>query len=456
MENHFDVIVVGAGPGGVFCVYELNRLNPNLKILLIDKGTKRAITDTKNNLFGWMGAGAFSDGKLDLTHKVGGQLVERNCVTLEEFNELMAYAESLYEEHGGKQSLKIGDKIKIAELAKRANAAGLELIPYPLKHWGREGAYLLAESLWKHFEQPAIKNRVKILMDSEVVSLKNQRDVWQVTTKNQENFSSDFLILSLGRAGADWEVREFKKLNVKMEDNPVDGGVRVETKKIMLEELTSVLHEFKLTYLTRERRDRVRTFCVCPGGKVVKEEGHGDIVLVNGQTDKNSQTENTNFAILVSISFDKPFNDANAYGRDMARLSTRSSNGSVLLQTLADWQNKRRSKPSSLINFPVRPTLPEAVPGDLRGLALPERFSAAIDEMLVAMDKLIPGMNNGNNVLIYGPEVKFYSKRVIFQNGFETNIPRLYVVGDGSGLTRGLLQSTIMGIKTAQDINNRK
>jgi len=442
----FDVIIVGAGPAGIFAAYELKKLKPNLEILLLDTGERRAINDTKNNLFGWGGAGAFSDGKLTLTSKTGGQLVERGYLTEEEFQKYMKYVESLYKKFGGKQEVRIGNQEKITELVKRANAAGLELIPYPVKHWGREGAFVLIEKLYKNLKRKGVTIKLK----SEVASIEKNSEKWGVILKNRKKFWSNCLILATGRAGADWTIRELTKFNIKTENNPVDLGVRIEVKKTMLEELTDNLYDFKLKYLTHERRDKVRTFCVCPGGRVIKEE-HPNFTAVNGQTDKN-QTDNTNFAILVSMPFTEPFKDANAYGRYIAGLGTLLANGSVMIQTLADWQLAKRSKSSSLEGFSVKPTLLEAAPGDIRGLALPERFFAGINEMLRALGKFIPGMDDGNNVLLYGIEVKFYSKRVVFEDGFETSAGRLFVIGDGSGLTRGLLQSTIMGIKAAQDL----
>lgn len=444
-KTELDVIIVGAGPAGIFCAYELKKLKPDLAILLLDKGERRPVNERKNNLFGWGGAGAFSDGKLTLTSKTGGQLVDGGYLTQEEFACFMEYAESLYEKFGGKQELEIGDAEKIQDLVRRANAAGLELIPYPIKHWGREGAYKLVEGLYKYLK----RKKVQIRLNSEVVSVKKDSEKWGVILKDGQEFWGRFLVIAAGRAGADWVAGELEKHGVKTENNPADIGVRMEVKKSMTQELTDALHDFKLKYLTQERRDHVRTFCVCPSGIVVREQATN---LVNGQTDKNRQTENTNFAILVSMSFTEPFRDANAYGRYVAGLAALLSNGSVLVQTLADWQNKRRSKPESLRNFPVKATLLDAAPGDLRGLVLPERIFAAVDEMIEALGRFIPGMNIGNNALLYGIEVKFYSRRVVFEKNFETRVKNLYVIGDGSGVTRGLLQSTIMGIKTARDI----
>lgn len=445
MRVDFDVVIVGGGPAGALCAYELKKLKPDLKILILEKGGRRAIDDTKNNLFGWLGAGAFSDGKLTLTSKTGGQLID-GYLADEEFTKLMKYVESLFERFGGKQELKIGDEAKIRELIRRANAAGLELIPYPIKHWGREGAYKIAENLYKHLK----RKKVEILLNSEVVSIEKDSERWGVVLKNRKKYWSNHLILATGRAGADWTVKQLGKFGVETENNPADVGIRIEVKKSMMEELTSQLYDFKLVYLT-ERRDRVRTFCVCPGGRIVKEQ-HANFCLVNGQTDKSNQTENTNFAILVSISLTEPYDDANQYGRDLAHITSELGAHTVMVQTLADWQNKRRSKPESLRNFPVKSTLPEASPGDIRGLALTERPFAALDEMIKVLGKFIPGLSVGNNVLLYAPEDKFYSKKVVFETGFETKAKGLYVVGDGSGVTRGLAQSTIMGIKTARDI----
>jgi len=444
-RTDFDVVIVGAGPAGIFCAYELKKLKPDSTVLLLDRGGRRPIDERENNLFGWGGAGAFSDGKLTLTSKTGGQLVDGGYLSPEEFEKLIKYTESLYEKFGGKQELEIGDEAKIQELIRRANAAGLELIPYPIKHWGREGAYKLVEGLYGHLK----RKRVQIHLNSEVVSVEKGTEKWGVVLKDGQTFWSRSLVIATGRGGADWAVKELERHGVKTENNPADVGVRMEVKESMTQELTDVLHDFKLKYITQERRDKVRTFCVCPNGIVVREQATN---LVNGQTDKNCQTDNTNFAILVSMSFTEPFKDANAYGRYVAGLGALLSNGSVLVQTLADWQNKRRSKPDSLRGFPVKATLSDAAPGDLRGLALPERIFAAVDEMIEALGRFIPGMNIGNNSLLYGIEAKFYSRKIVFGRNFETEAADLYVIGDGSGATRGLAQSTIMGIKTARDI----
>lgn len=448
ISNEFDVIIVGAGPAGIFCAYELNKLAPELKVLILEEGKRRQIDDKNNNLFGWGGAGAFSDGKFTLTSKTGGQLVDGGYLTLLEFNDILEYTEFIYEKFGGKQEIKIGDGAKISELIRRANAVGLELIPYPIKHWGREGAYKLVEGLFGHLKAVG----VKIRLSAEIVSIEKDQ-YWRATTKDGETFYSKSLVLATGRAGADWTVKQLKRHGVKTENNPADVGVRMEVKKSMLQELTDNLYDFKLVYLTPKRRDRVRTFCVCPGGKVVQEQ-HVDFTAVNGQTDKNGQTENTNFAILVSVNFTEPFKDANDFGRYIAGLGTLLSDGSILAQTLADWQNEKRSKQSSLKNFSIKPTLLESAPGDLR-LALPERIFAGVNEMIEALGKFIPGMSNGNNALLYGIEVKFYSRKVVFTDGFETKARGLYVIGDGSGVTRGLAQSSIMGIKAARDIINK-
>ena len=443
----FDVIIVGAGPAGMFCAYELKKLKPDLRMVILERGSRRPVNDRKNNLFGLGGAGAFSDGKLDLTSKVGGQLVDGGYLHQDEFDELMEYVEALYERFGGEQDLKAGDKAAVSEVSRRAKAVGLELVTFPLKHWGREGAYKLVEGLYEYLKNCG----VKIMLNSEAVSIEGNPNDWTVVLANGEKLRGRFLVLATGRARADWTVSELKRHGVSTQNNPADVGIRMEVKKDLTEELTDLLYEFKLKYLTLERRDKVRTFCVCPGGRVVQER-HASFTTVNGQTDKNGQTENTNFAILVSASFTEPFKDANAYGRYIAGLGTMLSNGSVLVQTLADWQNKRRSKPASLRDFPVKPTLLKAVPGDLRGYALPERIFAGLNEMIEVLGKLIPGLDNGNNALLYGIEVKFYSRKVVFKNGFETSACGLYAVGDGSGVTRGLAQSSVMGVRAAREI----
>jgi len=386
-----------------------------------------------------------------MTHKTGGQLIERGCVEEKEFNGLMEYVDKVFEKFGGKQERKIGNERDISALIKTANSAGLELIPYPIKHWGREGAYSLVENIRKYL----LKKKVKVSVNSEANLIEKIPGGFSVFVAGGEKFFSKFLILAPGRSGADWLGKEMERLGVKTQNNPVDLGVRIEVKNSLIDHLTGNLYDFKIKYITRQRRDLVRTFCVCPSGVVIMEK-HSGYTTVNGQTyqAKNLKSDNTNFAILVSVPFTEPFQDPNAYGRYVAGLATLLTGNSVLVQTLADFHNNRRSKGKLSDYFSVKPTLLEAVPGDLK-FALPERFIAAISEMIEALDKVVPGINNGNNALIYGVEAKFYSKRVALEKNLKTNIDDLYVVGDGSGYARGILQSAMMGVIAARDITGK-
>lgn len=444
--KEYDIVVVGTGPAGMLATLELIEKRKGIKILMLEKGPIREMSEQNNNLFGWGGGGAFSDGKLTLTQKTGGQLLERNCVDGEEFEVFINKVDCVFEKFGGKQERKIGDESKIAEFLKTANAAGLDLVPYPIKHWGREGAYCLVESIRKYL----LEKGVDISVNSEADFINKISDKFIISIKNGEKVQSKFLILAPGRAGSDWVGREMEKLGIKTQNNPVDLGIRVEVPNSLIKDLTDSLYDFKFRYITKGRRDLVRTFCVCPSGLVLMEK-HADYTTVNGQSYKNIKSQNTNFAILVSMPFTEPFQDPNAYGKHIARIATLLADGSVLVQTLADFHNNRRSRKKSLEEFFVKPTLSEAAPGDLR-LALPERFVAAISEMLEALDKVIPGINNGNNTLLYGVEVKFYSVRIELKKNLETSIDNLYVIGDGSGYARGILQSSVMGIIAANDV----
>jgi len=447
--KEYDVIIIGTGPAGMLAALEFVEKGKGSKILMIEKGPVRKITEEENNLFGWGGAGAFSDGKLTLTHETGGQLIERGCVNTAEFDDLMRYVDGIFEKFGGKQAIKFGDKQNIANLLRTASSAGLELVPYPIKHWGREGAYSLVESIREYL----LKKGVTIAVNSEATLIERTSGKFVISVSDGHKFSSKFLILAPGRAGADWLGKEMERLGVKTQNNPVDLGVRIEVANSLIDNLTSSLYDFKIRYITRQRRDLVRTFCVCPSGVVIMEK-HSDYTTVNGQTYQNQKSKNTNFSILVSMPFTEPFQDPNAYGRHIAKVATLLADNSVLVQTLADFQNNRRSRKKSIEEFFVKPTLLQAAPGDLR-LALPERFIAAISEMIEALDKVIPGINNGNNALLYGVEAKFYSRRVALKKNLETSVDNLYVIGDGSGYTRGILQSAMMGVIVAKDIINK-
>lgn len=441
----YDVIIVGTGPAGMFAALELVKLKPGIKIVMFEKGPIRKRGD-KNRTSGWGGSGAFSDGKLDFSSRVGGQLAS---ITGEEaFQGLMNYTDSVYRELGDDSQTNKIDDSKVDELKRKALSVDLELIPFPVRHIGTEKIYEIAENMRKFLE----KSGVEIFVKREVKDIRKFSGFLGVSFgKNSKKIiKAKKLIIAPGRDGAEWLAHQAKKLGLKLKSGGVDIGVRVETKAETLKHLTDLLHEFKIIYYSKTFDDKVRTFCVCPYGFVTLEN-HGELTTVNGHSYKDVKSQNSNFAILVTQYFTKPFKDSIGYGRAVAQLANLIGK-TVVVQRLGDLKNGRRSTPEKLKRG-VIPTLKEATPGDV-SLVIPHRQLTGILEMLEALESIAPGIS-GKHTLLYGAEVKFYSNQIKTGKNFETKIDGLYVAGDGSGYTRGLLQASIHGVIVARDIANK-
>ncbi len=460
MNKKYDVIIVGGGPAGVFAAMELSQAS-NLDILLIEKGKdidKRRCPaqDTGNacppcspcNLVcGLGGAGAFSDGKLTLSSQVGGRL--SNYLGESDAEALISYVDEVYLKFGAPDKLYgIGEGVD--ELRGKADLAGLRLVPMPIRHLGTEHCRSVLKAMWDYLS-PHIEFRLETAVSTITV---DKGEVKGIKTDAEDSFDCRYLILAPGREGADWLSKEADRLNLTMYSNPIDVGVRVEVPVAVMEELTDVLYESKLEFLSKSFDDRVRTFCMCPGGEVIMESTGGcdPVITVNGHSYADRRTGNTNFALLVSTTFTKPFNQPIAYGKYLARLANILSGG-VLVQRLGDLMEGRRSTPARIERGLTQPTLKNATPGDL-SFALPYRYLTGIVEMLQAMDKLAPGVAS-RHTLLYGIEVKFYSCRPQLSPSLETEVSNMFAVGDGAGVSRGLIQASASGVVAAREILRR-
>lgn len=459
MSKKYDVIIIGSGPAGIFAAMELAQTD--LKVLLLEKGkdldqrlcpvqdrARRCVTCSPCHLVcGLGGAGAFSDGKLTLSADVGGRLQE--LIGRDETERLVEYVDRLYLKFGAPDRVYgVGDAVE--GLRRRATLANLRLVPVRLRHMGTERSRQVLQEM-RSFLNSHVEVRLNEMARSIVV---RNGTVQGVETSSGEYLSAGFVVAAPGREGADWLEKEALRLGLTVKSNPVDVGIRVEVPSPVLEEITSVLYESKLEFFSQSFDDRIRTFCMCPGGEVILEStgGADAVITVNGASYASKKTNNTNFAVLVSTTFTEPFRDPIGYGKYIARLANLLSGG-VLVQRLGDLLEGHRSTPSRIRNSIVEPTLKAATPGDL-SFALPYRHLRGMVEMLQAMDRLAPGVA-AHSTLLYGVEVKLYSSHLKLAPSLETEVHNLFAAGDGAGVSRGMMQASISGVVAASVIMKR-
>ena len=451
---NYDVLIIGAGPGGIYSAYELTQRCPEKKVAVIEAGhalarrhcpidgekVKTCIgCKTCSIMSGFGGAGAFSDGKYNITNDFGGTLFE--YIGKRQALELMRYVDEINMRYGG-----AGTKLYTTagtQFKKACIQHDLHLLDASVRHLGTDINYVVLENLYNY-----LKDKVDFFFDTPVEKVEIVDVGYEVVTA-KETFTCEKCIISVGRSGSKWMEQVCRELDIPTKSNRVDIGVRVELPAEVFSHLTDELYESKIVYRTRQYGDKVRTFCMNPKGAVVNENTNG-IITVNGHSyeDPAKQTENTNFALLVAKHFSEPFKDSNGYGESIARLSNMLGGG-VIVQRFGDLIRGRRSTPNRIEESFVTPTL-NATPGDL-SLVLPKRILDGIIEMIYALDKVAPGTAN-DDTLLYGVEVKFYNMEVEVDEKLQSRYPGLYIIGDGSGITHSLSHASASGIHVARDI----
>lgn len=450
----YDVIIIGAGPGGIFSAYELSQKSPDLKVGVFEAGhtlsrRKCPIDGEKikscigckscSIMSGFGGAGAFSDGKYNITNDFGGTLYK--YIGKKQALDLMYYVDDINLRYGGagtKLYSTAGSKFK-----KECIQHDLHLLNASVRHLGTDINYLVLENLYAE-----LKEKVDFYFDSPVDSVAAADGGYQIFS-NGQTYECEKCIISVGRSGSKWMERICQELQIPTSSNRVDIGVRVELPADVFSHLTDELYESKIVYRTQKYGDQVRTFCMNPKGAVVTENTNG-IITVNGHSyeDPSKHTENTNFALLVAKHFSEPFKDSNGYGESIARLSNMLGGG-VIVQRFGDLIRGRRSTPARIEEAFITPTL-KATPGDL-SLVLPKRILDGIMEMIYALDKIAPGTAN-DDTLLYGVEVKFYNMEVQVNEKLESCHKGLYIIGDGSGITHSLSHASASGIYVARKL----
>ena len=452
-----DVVIVGAGPAGIFTALEMLKKGSKKSILIVEKGQpveKRHCPKDKTNkcvnckpychiTTGFSGAGAFSDGKLSLSYEVGGSLPE--LIGELYAQETIDYTDKIYLEFGADEHIEgLGNTEEVKEIRKRAIKASLKLVDCPIRHLGTEKA----QSLYYAIEQHLIKNGVEMLFGYECTNLILENEVCKgvciTNGSSSEDVFCDHTVIATGRRGADWLENLCAEHNIAHQPGTVDIGVRVEVRNEVMETVNRVLYESKLVGYPKPFKNKVRTFCQNPGGFVSQENYDNDLAVVNGHSYKELKSNNTNLAILCSHNFSHPFNQPIAYAQKVGELTNMLGAGHIMVQRFGDILDGKRTWEKELAFSNVRPTLPDAVAGDITA-AMPYRAMTNIINFIHAMDEVVPGFAS-TETLLYSPELKFYSNRVKMDKEFNTNIAGLHCLGDSSGWTRGLMMASAMGV----------
>ena len=452
-----DVVIIGAGPAGIFTALEMLKKGSKQKILIVEKGVavenRRCPKDKTGRCVGckpychittgFSGAGAFSDGKLSLSCEVGGDLP--TLIGADRAQETIGYTDRIYLEFGADSHIEgLGNTEEVKAIRRRAIRAGLKLVDCPIRHLGTEKA----QDLYCAIEQYLLKNGVELLFGYECTDLILEGDVCRgvrVTTRRADlEILAGRTVIATGRRGADWLESLCAEYNIAHQPGTVDIGVRVEVRSEVMETVNRVLYESKLVGYPKPYKNKVRTFCQNPGGFVSQENYDNDLAVVNGHSYKELKSDNTNLAILCSHNFSYPFNQPIAYAQKVGELTNMLGAGRIMVQRFGDILDGKRTWEKELAFSNVRPTLPDAVAGDITA-AMPYRAMTNIIHFIQAMDEVVPGFAAAET-LLYSPELKFYSNRVKMDENFNTNIRRLHCLGDSSGWTRGLMMASVMGV----------
>ncbi len=455
----YDLIIVGTGPAGIFTALECIRQNGGQKILMIEKGRpieNRACPKDKTKkcvgckpychiTTGFSGAGAFSDGKLSLSYEVGGDFPQ--LIGEESAQKLIDYTDTVYLAFGAGEHIEgVGEEKLTRDIRKRAIQAGLKLVDCPIRHLGTEKA----QELYLGIERYLLDHGVELMFSTECLDLLLEGDTcWGVKARKMggEAFElrAQTVVVATGRRGADWLERLCAAHNIAHQAGTVDIGVRVEVRSEVMEEVDNVLYESKLIGYPKPFKDRVRTFCQNPGGFVSQENYDNDLAVVNGHSFKERKSKNTNLAILCSHNFTEPFNQPIAYAQKVGELTNMLGDGHILVQRYGDILDGKRTWQDELDKSNVRPTLADAVAGDVTA-AMPYRSMTNIINFIQAVDEVVPGFASVET-LLYSPELKFYSNRVKMDDSLNTSIRNLHCLGDSSGWTRGLMMASAMGVR---------
>ena len=457
---NYDVIIVGAGPAGIFTAYELKKQKPQSKILLIEAGKqidKRHCPKDRTNVCvsckpychitsGFSGAGAFSDGKLSLSYEVGGDLP--NLVGAKTAQEFIDYTDKIYLDFGADTKVEgIDNNDAVKEIRRKAIQGGLKLVDCPIRHLGTEKAQEIYLKIQNHLLEVGVEIKFDTLVKNLIIennSVTGALLTDALTKKKDEEVFSNKVVVATGRKGADWLKDMCVEHNINHSAGPVDIGVRVELRNEVMESVNNVLYESKLIGHPLPFKDKVRTFCQNPGGFVSQENYDNNLAIVNGHSYKNLKSDNTNLAILSSHNFAEPFNEPIEYGKKVAELVNMLGNGKILVQRYGDILDGKRTWEHELYESNVKHTLPDAEAGDLTS-AMPYRTMTNILNFIEAMYTVVPGFAS-RETLLYGPEIKFYSNKIKLDTNFETNIKGLHCLGDSSGWTRGLMMASAMGV----------
>ena len=458
-----DVVIIGSGPAGIFTALEMIKRGTKKHITIVEKG--RAIENRHcpkdktghcvncrpccHITTGFSGAGAFSDGKLSLSYEVGGDLPSLIGVDLAQ--ETINYADRIYLDFGADEHVEgLGNDVEVKEIRKRAIQAGLKLVDCPIRHLGTEKA----QQLYYDIEQELLKNGVDLIFDTECrnLLLQDGRCCGVLVYDRQKEYEilAEETVVATGRRGADWLEKLCAEHGISHLPGTVDIGVRVEVRNEVMETVNRVLYESKLIGYPQPFKNKVRTFCQNPGGFVSQENYDGDLAVVNGHSYKDTKSQNTNLAILCSHNFNEPFNQPIDYAKKVGELTNMLGAGHILVQRFGDILDGKRTWPKELAFSNLRPTLTDAVAGDITA-AMPYRSMVNIINFIQALDHVVPGFA-APETLLYSPELKFYSNRVKMDERFNTNIVGLHCLGDSSGWTRGLMMASVMGVLMGREL----